>query len=112
MNSSPYNDSTGVPVEALPHIFRADLAQHLHATYQISLKGDGGGDWTVRIDQGKCEVLPGNAPAADVVIATDMDTWNAVTSGTLDGESAYYSGRVTVHGDLYTAQHFASLFRF
>ena len=112
MSSSFYDDPVGIPVESLPNIFRADLAQHLRATYQISLRGTGGGDWTVRIDQGKCEVRSGKASNADVIIATDVETWNAVTSGLLDGESAYYSGRITVNGDLYTAQHFASLFRF
>ncbi len=38
--------------------FKPDAARNLNATYLISVQGEGGGNWLVKIADGQCEFVP------------------------------------------------------
>src|SRR5262245_12491391 len=68
-------------LEALPFMLREDRARGVDLVFEIRLEGEGGGVWTVRIEDGACSVRPGFAERADVRYTADARVWCAVALG-------------------------------
>jgi long-chain acyl-CoA synthetase len=69
------------------------------ANYGYVITGTGGGEWTVSVKDGKVKVLEG-IHDANVTTTVSAKDWIAITLGTLDGMTAFTSGRLKVEGDL------------
>lgn len=68
---------------------------------------DGDVHYTVRIEDGKVAVVPGEAADPDVTVTEDHATATAVAQGELAAPVAFMTGRIRVSGDtrvLLTAQ--------
>src|SRR5256885_7415535 len=74
-------------VRALPHTFR-EVAAPQGTIVQLTLSGEGGGQWALRCGKQSWELLVGQAdnPAAEVTIAA-KDAWKIFTRG-LRGDAA------------------------
>jgi DNA-binding HxlR family transcriptional regulator len=66
------------------------------AVYQLEL---GEGVWTVRTENGRLEIEPGEAAAPDGVLRTDPETLNALLGDASGLEAAIAEGSVEVAGD-------------
>jgi len=76
-----------------------DGVKGITANYGYVITGTGGGEWTVSIKDGTVKVLKGlHAPNVTTMISAK--DWIAITLGTLDGMSAFSSGRLKVEGDM------------
>jgi putative sterol carrier protein len=98
-------------VERLPDRFRPELAGKAKATVQLDLTGDGGGQWWVRIADGRCEVGTGTADRPDAVLTVAAADYVRIRLGELDAMSATMKGQLKVAGKVGVAVRFAKLFR-
>ena len=99
-NTGPYSESTPAAViESLPFMVREDRAAGTRATYEVRLTGEGGGVWTVEIDDGDCVVREGFAEHADVRYTADARDWCRMALGLADDRELYRAGRFTKDGE-------------
>ena len=73
-----------------------------------TVKLDFGGDGTVMLD-GKAESVSEADSDADTVIKVAWDDWQAMTDGTLDGMTAFMTGKLKVEGDMSNAMQLQGL---
>ncbi len=67
-----------------------------------TVKLDFGGDGTILMD-GKNEKVSEEDGAADTTIKISWDDWQAMAAGTLDGMTAFMTGKLKVEGDMSNA---------
>lgn len=72
------------------------------------VKIDFGGDGIVMLD-GKAESVSEDDGAADTIIKVAWDDWQAMTDGTLDGMTAFMTGKLKVEGDMSNAMQLQSV---
>ncbi len=85
-------------LESLPFLLREDRAAKARVTFEIRLEGEGGGVWTVRIEDGTCIVTPGFAERADVRYTCQARVWCAVAVGQIDARDAIARGGLSKEG--------------
>ena len=99
VDADRFSETSALSVlEVLPNLLREDRARTAHVVFEIRLSGDGGGVWTVEIDEGRCEVRPEFAEGADVRYTASTRDWCAVALGVLDAKEAVKSGRLHKEG--------------
>ena len=94
----------------MPKQFNTDKAGDLNAAVVFDLSGDEGGQWTVQIADGKCEVLETaiDSPTATVKMASE--DYTAMVSGKLNPMMAFMSGKIKVDGDLNSVMKVQQIF--
>ena len=73
-----------------------------------TVKLDFGGDGIVMLD-GKAESVSEADGDADTTIKVAWDDWQAMTAGTLDGMTAFMTGKLKVEGDMSNAMQLQSV---
>jgi hypothetical protein len=95
----PYQETTPASVvEALPYLLRHERTQGVKMTYELRLTGEGGGVWTVTIDDGECLVHEGFAHYAQVRYTVDARDWTLLAIGLMDDRQAFREGRLVKDG--------------
>jgi len=74
------------------------------------LSGDDGGQWSVTIADGACNVITGAADNPKSTVRMDAGDYNDMITGKLNPMMAFMSGKVKVEGDLNTVMKFQSIF--
>ncbi|MFC1851623.1 long-chain-fatty-acid--CoA ligase [candidate division CSSED10-310 bacterium] len=69
------------------------------ANYGYHITGEGGGDWTVSIKDGAVKVMTG-IHDSNVEVTISAKDWIALTLGTLDGMTAFTTGKLKATGDV------------
>jgi DNA-binding HxlR family transcriptional regulator len=85
-------------LEALPNLLREERARGAQVVFEIRLSGEGGGVWTVEIDDGECSVSEKFAAGADVRYTATARDWCAVAIGLLDAKEAVKEGLLHKEG--------------
>ncbi len=96
--------------EKMPSQFQADKAGDMDAVILFDLAGDGGGQWSVTIANGACEVTEGAADNPKSTVKMDAGDYHDMITGKLNPMMAFMSGKVKVEGDLNTVMKFQSIF--
>ncbi len=97
--SGPFRETTAATVvESLPFLLREERARDARITYELRLKGKGGGVWTVTINDGACRVNEGFAERANVRYTADARDWTLLAIGLIDDREAFRDGRLTKDG--------------
>jgi ribonucleoside-diphosphate reductase beta chain len=110
----PMKDTISVPAtfQGMPMAFNPESAKGVRASYQFDIIGEGGGTWTIEIDDGTINVLDGPPPGdPDQRLEMDVPTWIAISVGEMIGNEAFLLGRVTVEGDPGAGARFDDFFR-
>jgi len=94
----------------MPLIFRSDKAEDLQATYQFTMEGEGGGQWHIRIADGKAEAADGPAEPHDSEIKTKPQLWVDLSSGDLNPPIAIMTRKVKLGGNPALAMKLSDLF--
>lgn len=107
IDASRFNRTSAQSViESLPFMVREERAEDVDLTFVLSLTGEGGGVWTVRVHEGACEVHAGDAPRADVRYAADARLWCGVALGLIDAGDAHRRGLLAKQGGREAMDHF------
>ena len=96
--------------EKMPQVFNPAAAAGLNVIYQFHITGDQAGDWNVIIKDSTCQVNEGvhESPSVSLTMA-DAD-WLAMCNGTLNGMTAFMTGKLKASGDIMAAQRIPTLF--
>jgi putative sterol carrier protein len=94
----------------MPAAFSPTAAAGLSASYQFELSGDGGGQWFVRVRNGKLEVGEGVEGQPDVVICATAADYVAIAEGTKSPTWALLTGRFKVSGSMRLAMKLEKIF--
>jgi DNA-binding HxlR family transcriptional regulator len=93
-------------LESLPFLLREDRARDTQVTFEIRLSGDGGGVFTVQIENGHCDVRTGFAEHADVRYTADSRVWCAMALGLADARDLVKRGLVVKDGGAAAMDHY------
>lgn len=95
----------------MPNQLDANAAKGVDATIQFNLSGDNGGNWYVTIKDGKAEVHEGTAQAAKMTMSMAANDYVDMTTGKLNGQMAFMSGKLKISGDMGLAMKMQTLFK-
>ncbi len=95
----------------MPNRLDPEAAAGLDATIQLDLSGEGGGVWHCTIKDGACAVTEGAHDAPTMTISMEAADYVELTTGTLDGMTAFMTGRLRIAGDMGLAMKMQNLFR-
>ncbi len=96
--------------EAMPTVFNANAAAGLNKTFQWNITGEQAGVYGFRVHDGACELIPGGIENPDVTFTVSDQDWIALTEGKLDAQSAFFSGKLKIAGDMGLALRVPQLF--
>jgi len=96
--------------QAMKRVFQADKARGLHIRYLFHLTEPQGGDWWIKVDDGKMAMGPGPIDKPDCTISCTGADWVALDNETLGGTRAYLTGRLKIGGDRNLARKLNELF--
>ena len=94
----------------MPQYFRPSEAKGLAFTAELRLTGAGGGTWTLRVGDERCEVRPGPSERPDLVIRTRATYWLAVHRGDVSPVLGLLTGRLRLRGNRRLFLRFPALF--
>ena len=101
-------------IEELRKKFNPAAAKNVTATYLISVRGDGGGVWLTKIDDGKCEFIRqdgdnlGDEP--DCCISVSAEDLQMIMDGRMSAMTAALSGMLAIEGELGLAMQLVPMF--
>lgn len=90
--------------------FKPDKAGDMNANVVFDLSGDDGGQWTVKINDGTCDVEKGATADPKATVHMNADDYVAMMTGNLNPMMAFMSGKVKVEGDLNTVMKLQQVF--
>lgn len=104
-------------IDQLQKRFKPDAARNVDATYLISVRGNEGGNWLIKIKDGKCDFVPyangtksnGDKPA-NCSISVDAHDLESIISGRLSAMTAALSGVLSIDGELGLAMQLIPIF--
>ena len=96
--------------EKMPQVFNAPAATGLDLVFQFHITGDQGGDWNVTVKEGACKIETGVHTSPSVSLTMADQDWLAMCNGTLNGMTAFMTGKLKASGDIMAAQRIQSLF--
>jgi NAD(P)-dependent dehydrogenase (short-subunit alcohol dehydrogenase family)/putative sterol carrier protein len=98
--------------EHMPKHFQADKAAGVDVVFQYCIAGEGGGDWQVAIQDGKCAVQAGKHGSPTTTIKMSEQDFLDLMGGKLQAMQAYTSGKLKIEGDMMKSQLIEKLFKF
>ena len=101
-------------IEELRKKFNPAAAKNVTANYLISVRGDGGGVWLTKIDDGKCEFIKQEGhnlcDEADCRISVSTDDLLMIMDGRMSAMTAALSGVLAIEGELGLAMQLVPMF--
>lgn len=98
-------------INNLPEQLYLEEAKGINALVQISLTGEGGGNWGVKVDDGSINVKEGMAVSPQLTIKTSAQNTSKLLQGKLNPLSAFMTGKIKLTGDLALAMKLIDLLR-
>jgi putative sterol carrier protein len=92
--------------EALPNRANGTQTDGLDASYVFEI--DGGGTWTVKVENGKVAVTEGDE-GGDCTISTSEEVFERIVDGSQNPLTAYMTGKLKVRGDVGAAMRLKSV---
>jgi putative sterol carrier protein len=97
--------------EAMPTAFHRPSAEALDVVIQFRITGEGGGDWTASIHHGELNVVEGTAERPNLTISATAKDYIDISTGALNEQLAFMTGRITARGDTLLAMKLPKIFR-
>ena len=95
----------------MPKQLDANAAKGMNSTIQFNLSGDNGGQWYVNIKDGTLEVKEGVHPSPSMTMTMAGTDYVDMTTGKLNGQMAFMSGKLKISGDMGLAMKMQTLFK-
>lgn len=83
-------------INSLPERANADALGDKETIFHFDVSGDGGGQYTVKVKDGKIHVTPGVEDEARCTVKTTNDNFMAVINGTLNPLMAIMTGKLKI----------------
>ena len=90
--------------ETLTERFIPEAAKGVTATYQFEIGGEGGGTYTVKVENGAMHVTEGATESPSTTIKMSAADYIEMVNGKLSGTMAFMKGKLKVTGNVMLAQ--------
>ncbi len=97
--------------DGMPKTFIPAKAVGMNAVIQFDITGDGGGKWYASIVNGALEVLEGQHAAPQLTLSAKAQDYIDISTGKLNDQLAFMTGRIKAKGDLALAMKMAGIFK-
>ena len=97
--------------DRMPQTFNRDAAVNLSAVIRFDITGDGGGTWCAAIEKGELRIVEGSHEAPDLTITVSAKDYLDISTGALNEQLAFMTGRITPKGDLLLAMKLPKIFQ-
>ena len=97
--------------EQMPVAFHRPSAEGLDKVIQFRITGEGGGDWIAAIRGGELSVSEGTAESPNLTISATAKDYIDISTGALNEQLAFMTGRITARGDTLLAMKLPKIFR-
>jgi len=94
----------------MPLIFRSDKGADMTATYVFTMEGEGGGQWSVKIADGRADSEDGASDPFDLELKTKPELWIDLSTGELNAAWAIMTRKVQLGGNAGLAMKLGDLF--
>ena len=80
--------------------------------FKIAASGDDpGGNWVVTVKDKICSVVEGEDPNATATIDTDAETYVGISTGAINAQTAFFSGKIKISGNMNDAIKIQTVFK-
>ena len=101
----------GAVMERMPAVFLPEKAKGIASVIHYHFTGEGGGDWTMTIADGICQVAAGVSGEPKLTVTAAAADYIDIALGVVDPISAFAAGKVKLQGDLALAMKLTGFFR-
>jgi putative sterol carrier protein len=98
-----------LPEQATANPAESAKLKGFNAVIQVVLSGEGGGEYYMKIEDGKFSTFKGKAEAPKLTMTQSLTDWRAVNAGTLNPQMAFMSGKLKISGDMSLAMKLGSI---
>ncbi len=96
-------------IESLPNRLKTDKAKGANHLFSFDISGDNGGQYTIKIEDGKCILNEGLAENADCIVSSTDKVYKDVELGKINPQTAVMSGQLKI-SNLMAMMSFSKLF--
>jgi putative sterol carrier protein len=97
--------------EGMPTTFLPEKAVGMNAVIQFDITGEGGGQWHADLVDGALSVIEGLHPKPQLTLSAAAQDYVDISTGKLNGQLAFMTGRLKAKGDLGLAMKMQNFFR-
>jgi len=97
--------------EGMTETFIKEKATGMNAVIQFDITGEGGGQWHADIVDGELSVVEGLHASPQLTLTAEAQDYIDISTGALNGQLAFMTGRLKASGDLALAMKMQSIFR-
>ena len=80
------------------------------ALFQFNIEGDGGGQWSVQLADGKATDRKGESDSPSITRTATAENWLKIRDGKMGGQTAFLTGKLKIKGDMSLALKMQQLF--
>lgn len=106
-----YTNSADV-FAALSRKFDAEAAAGSDAVFQFLISGPRGGQWSVAVQSGQCQIAEGVHASPNLTVSLSDEHWLKLANRELSAMNAYLTGKLKAQGDVFLATQMGKLFGF
>jgi len=89
-----------------------DKIQGMNVVYQFDITGDTGGQYAVVIADNDATVQEGVHESPNITLTISDEDFKNLTTGKLNGQTAFLTGKLKIKGDMALAMKLQSVFSF
>jgi putative sterol carrier protein len=97
--------------EKMPASFQRDAAVGMNVVIQFDISGEGGGKWIAAIENGELRVVEGAHEAPKLTISATAQDYIDISTGKLNEQLAFMTGRIKAKGDMLLAMKLPKIFK-
>jgi putative sterol carrier protein len=98
-------------INKIPSAIKPEMISGIDAVIQFQIKGEGGGNWFLTLQDGTASVTEGMAQSPRLTLFANAQDFKNIVSGKLNGTQAFMLGKIKLTGDMNLAMKMVNLIK-